>query len=76
MAKVESERIVNIADLEELIVNARFDMVHLRNLLKDGNQEASKHLVEQLDLKLHKMEAFEFIIERRIISESNLREDR
>ena len=75
MPKIESERIINIADLEELIINARFDMIHLKNALKDGNQEASKHLVEQLDLKLHKMEAFEFIIERRIISESNLRED-
>lgn len=74
MPQIESERIVNIADLEQLIRDARFDMVHLKNLLKDGNQEASKHLVEQLDLKLHRMEAFEFVIERRTIFESILRE--
>ncbi len=75
MAKVESERITNIGDLEQLIRDARADMIFLKNSMRNGNQEASKHLVEQLDLKLHRMEAFEFIIERRIISESNLRED-
>lgn len=68
MAKIESERITNITDLEQLIRDARADMIFLKSAMRNSNQEASKHLVEQLDLKLHKMEAFEFIIERRTIN--------
>ena len=74
MQQIESERIVNLADLEQLIRDARVDMLYLKNAIKDGKQEASKHLVEQVDLKLHRMEAFEFVIERRTIFERSLRE--
>ena len=65
---VESERIVNIAELEQLIKDARMDMMHLKQSLQNDNKEASKHLVEQLDLKLHSMEAFDFVLERRTVN--------
>ena len=62
---VETERIVNIAELEQIVRDARVDIISLKKALKNGNKEASKHLTEQLDLKLHRMEAFEFVLERR-----------
>ena len=65
---VESERIVNISELEQLIKDARMDMMHLKQSLQNDNKEASKHLVEQLDLKLHSMEAFDFVLERRTVN--------
>ena len=65
---VESERIVNIAELEQLIKDARMDVMHLKQSLQNDNKEASKHLVEQLDLKLHSMEAFDFVLERRTVN--------
>ena len=64
---VETERIVNIAELEQIVRDARVDMISLKHALKNENKEASKHLTEQLDLKLHRMEAFEFVLERRTI---------
>ena len=65
---VESERIVNISELEQLIKDARMDMMHLKQSLQNDNKEASKHLIEQLDLKLHSMEAFDFVLERRTVN--------
>lgn len=65
---VESERIVNIAELEQLIKDARMDVMHLKQSLQNDNKEASKHLIEQLDLKLHSMEAFDFVLERRTVN--------
>ena len=67
MKEIETERIVNLADLEQIIRDARVDMISLKQALKNDNKEASKHLTEQLDLKLHRMEAFEFVLERRTI---------
>ena len=67
MKEIESERIVNLADLEQIIRDARVDVIYLKNALKNDNKEASKQLTEQLDLKLHRMEAFDFVLERRIV---------
>lgn len=65
---VETERIANLAELEQIIRDARVDTVLLKQALRNDNKEASKHLAEQLDLKLHSMEAFDFVIERRTIN--------
>ncbi len=65
--KIESERITNISELENNIRDARMYIVYLKKALADGNTEASISIAEQLDLKLHQMEAFEFNIERRVI---------
>ena len=68
---VESERITNLVELEQIVRDARVDMVYLKQALKNGNKEASTHLAEKLDLKLHSMEAFDFVIERRTITVNN-----
>lgn len=68
MRQIETERIVNLAELEQFIRDARVDIAYLKQALKNDNKESSKHLVEQLDLKLHSMEAFDFVIERRTIT--------
>ncbi len=66
MAKeIEAERIVNIAELEQLVRDARADMMCLKHALKDDDKETSNHLADQLDLKLHRMEAFDFVLERK-----------
>lgn len=66
--KIESERITNIAELEKLIQDARVDVVWLKTAIMDGNVDAMTHLVEQLDLKLHQMKAFNFNVERRTVT--------
>lgn len=65
---IESERITNISELEQIIQSARTDAIYLKKAIKDDNKETSIHLIEQLDLKLHQMEAFDFNIERRTIT--------
>ena len=65
--EIESERITNISELENNIRDARMYIAYLKKALADGNTEASISIAEQLDLKLHQMEAFEFNIERRVI---------
>lgn len=64
----ETERIVNLGEFEQLVRDARVNMSFLKKALKTGDKETAKHQAEQLDLKLHSMEAFEFVLERRIIS--------
>lgn len=66
--EIEAERIVNISELEQIVRDARVDIICLKESLKDDKKEAANHLMEQLDLKLHKMEAFNFVLERRIIT--------
>ena len=66
-AKVESERITNISELEKIIQSARANVIYLKKTIKDDNKEISAYLAEQLDLKLHQMEVFNFIVERRTI---------
>ncbi|MCI8747932.1 MAG: hypothetical protein HFH67_08720 [Lachnospiraceae bacterium] len=65
--EIESERITNISELENNIRDARMYINYLKKSLAGGNTEASISIAEQLDLKLHQMEAFEFNIERRVI---------
>ena len=65
---VETERITNLAELEQLVRDARMDIIHLKQVMEKDNKEASMHLLEQLDLKLHSMEAFDFVLERRTIT--------
>lgn len=64
---IESERITNLDDYEKVIQEARTDMVYLKAAIKRKEDEVVKHLAEQLDLKLHQLEAFEFQIERRTV---------
>lgn len=66
---IESERITNLNDYEKVIQEARTDMVYLKAAIKRKEDEAVKHLAEQMDLKLHQLEAFEFQIERRTVIE-------
>lgn len=66
---IESERITNLDDYEKVIQEARTDMLYLKAALKRKDNEALSHLAEQLELKLHQLEAFEFQIERRTIIE-------
>lgn len=64
---IESERIVNLNEFEELIQKARTDILCLKSTLAYGDMKVSNKVVEQLDLKLHQLEVFEFQIERRTI---------
>ena len=65
---VETERIVNISDLENLIRDARIYADTLKKALQEDCKETSIRIAEKLDLKLHEMEAFDFILERRKIT--------
>lgn len=67
MKQIESERVVNIAELEQMIGYARADVAFLKKALEKDNKEGAMLLVERLDLKLHEMEVFNFVIERRVI---------
>lgn len=67
MKQIESERVVNIAELEQMIGYARADVTFLKKALEKDNKEGAMLLVERLDLKLHEMEVFDFVIERRVI---------
>lgn len=67
MKQIESERVVNIAELEQMIRYARADVAFLKKALAKDNKEGAMLLVERLDLKLHEMEVFDFVIERRVI---------
>lgn len=64
---IESERIVNLSDYEELIKDARDDIMWLKKHMEEKNYEVASHLIGQIDLALHKMEAYEFQIERRTL---------
>lgn len=66
--QIESERITNIAELEKIVQNARVDVACLKNAIKSGNTDVASHLAEKIDLKLHQMEAFDFVIERRTVT--------
>lgn len=68
--KIESERIVNLKDYESLINEARSSIDWLKRHLAKKNFEESIHLAGQIDLALHRMEEYEFQIERRVITES------
>lgn len=69
--KIESERITNIAELEKIVQEARVDAACLKNAINREDKEVASHLIEQLDLKLHQMEAFNFNVERRTILAPN-----
>lgn len=66
--KVESERITNLSELEKIIQSARTDIIYLKKAVNDDDKETSVHLAEQLDLKLHQMEVFNFNVERRTVT--------
>ena len=66
--KLESERITNISELEKLIQSARTDMVYLKRAVESRNIESITHFMDRIDLKLHSMEAFNFMLERRIVN--------
>lgn len=68
---IESERIANLDEYEVLIGKARTDMMWLKKHLVDKNYEEVSHLAGQIDLTLHKMEEYEFHIERRTIIVNN-----
>lgn len=66
----ETERIVNISELEKMIQKARLDVIALKNHTeKKGDKETTEFLSEIADA-LWKCENFEFILERRKIKVS------
>ncbi len=69
MKQIESERIVNLAEFEKLSREARAYALNLRSCLKNGNEENALYLAEKLDIKLHHMEVFDFVVERRTINQ-------
>lgn len=66
---IESERISNLGELEELIHKARADILYLKSEWAHCDEKLFEKILDQLDLKLHQMEAFEFRIERRTVIE-------
>lgn len=65
----ETERIVNISDLERMIQKARLDVIALKKYTeKKGQTEIAERLNEIADT-LWKCENFEFLLERRKIKE-------
>lgn len=68
---VETERIVNLEAFKKKIQEARKDARTLAIAMADKNLKASQYCVEQLDLKLHELEAFEFNVERLRITEND-----
>ena len=68
---VETERIVNLEAFKKKILEARNDIGTLAIAMAGENLKASQYCVEQLDLKLHELEAFEFNVERLRITEND-----
>ncbi len=68
---VETERIVNLEAFKKKILEARNDIRTLAIAMAGENLKASQYCVEQLDLKLHELEAFEFNVERLRITEND-----
>lgn len=68
---VETERIVNLEAFKKKIQEARKDARTLAIAMAGKNLKASQYCVEQLDLKLHELEAFEFNVERLRITEND-----
>lgn len=68
---VETERIVNLETFKKKIQEARKDARTLAIAMAGKNLKASQYCVEQLDLKLHELEAFEFNVERLRITEND-----
>lgn len=69
--KYVSERVINLAQYENMVREARNLIYILNNALAHGDVEASSHIAKQVDLKLHELEAYEFEIEQRIVTVSN-----
>lgn len=68
---VETERIVNLEVFKQKIQEARNDIRTLAIATAGKDLKASQYCVEQLDLKLHELEAFEFHVERLRITEND-----
>lgn len=68
---VETERIVNLEAFKKKIQEARKDARTLAIAMAGKNLKTSQYCVEQLDLKLHELEAFEFNVERLRITEND-----
>lgn len=68
---VETERIVNLEAFKKKIQEARKDARTLAIAMAGKNLKTSQYCVEQLDLKLHELEAFEFHVERLRITEND-----
>lgn len=67
MNVIESERIVNLSDYECKITEARNQISALKRAVTEHDEDKTGYLVGQLDLTLHEMEAFNFILERRTV---------
>ncbi len=65
MKKIEMNYIVNIDDFETIIRDIRPDVATLRKFIEKKDFELAEHMVRRLELKLHELEEFNFIIERR-----------
>ena len=65
--QIEMHYIVNIDDFEALIRDIRPCVVTLRKFIEEKDFEVAEHMVRKLDLKLHELEEFEFILERRTV---------
>lgn len=66
--RLETERIVNLSEYESLIRKARVNTIWLKKALQEKDTETAICLLDQIDLILHKMEVFQFEIERRTIT--------
>lgn len=69
--RLETERIVNLSEYERLIRKARVDVGWLKKALCEKDEKTAICMLDQIDLTLHKMEVFQFEIERRTIIENN-----
>ncbi|XTR36675.1 hypothetical protein ACQQ2T_08905 [Paraclostridium tenue] len=65
MKKYISERIINISDLEVKIKEARYLSDNLIKSLENKNYPRAEYLSSNLSLKLHELDNFEFIVEKR-----------
>ena len=65
----ETERIVNISDLEKMIQKARLDVIALKKYTEKKGQTEIAELLNEIADTLLKCENFEFLLERRKIKE-------
>lgn len=68
MREIETERIVNLEQYENVIRETRLYVIALKRALQEKDMQTSIHIAEKIDFKLHEMEAFDFVLERRKIS--------
>lgn len=69
MPNKETERIVNISELEEMIQSARLKVISVCKIAEADGNDVLVSLLQEIQNDLTECESFNFVLERRTIRE-------